>query len=252
MTDLAQRAEGNLLERLRIHARAAGGSFHESPQLFNATAPANVRAFNQIVVKRFDESVGAEFRDVIGRYGGRKMRVTGLEHVIGEHEQVILAAGLERQGSGGIPSLALTSLDIAPGGASVDIRAVHDEATLADHVMLVSSAFDFVRDVLANVFTTRLFDEPAWSAYVGYVDGAPVATTQLMVKDGVAGLYYVGTLEQHRGRGYGDALTRHAIIEGAKLGCDISTLQASPAGYPVYKKIGFEDVGYYRSYVPAP
>lgn len=251
MTSLALRAEANLLERLRIHARAAGGSFHESLALFNATAPANVRAFNQVVVKRFDTSVVAEFRNVIESYGDRKTRVTGLDNVIGEHEQLILAAGLERQGVGGIPSLALTSLDISPGGASVDILPVDDDATLADHVMIVASAFDFERDVLATVFTARLFDEAAWSAYIGYVDGEPVATTQLVVSDGVAGLYYVGTLEGHRGRGYGDAVTRHAIIQGGKRGCDISTLQASPAGYPVYKRMGFEDCGYYRSYIPA-
>jgi ribosomal protein S18 acetylase RimI-like enzyme len=247
MTDLAQRAENNLFERLRVHARAAGGSFHESPALFNATAPANIRAFNQIVARRFDPSLAAELRKVVESYAGRKTRLTALEHVVGDHEQLILGSGLQRQG--GIPSLALTSIDIAPAGAPLEIREVEDEATLADHVMLVSCAFDFVQDALATVFTTRL--EPAWSAYVGYVEDEPVATTQLVAKDGVAGLYYVGTLETHRGRGYGDAITRHAIIEGARLGCDIATLQASPSGYPVYKKIGFEDVGYYLSYLPA-
>jgi ribosomal protein S18 acetylase RimI-like enzyme len=114
----------------------------------------------------------------------------------------------------------------------------------------VQEAFDWEDRALATVFTPRLLDDPYWHAYVAYSDGEPAATTQLIVADGVAGLYYVGTRAAWRSRGLGEAVTRHAVRSGAAPGCDVATLQASPVGYPVYKKIGFRDVAYYQTFVP--
>lgn len=78
-----------------------------------------------------------------------------------------------------------------------------------------------------------MLDTAGWLAYVGHVDGEPVTTTQLIVDGDVAGLYYVGTMESARGRGYGEAITRHAMGEAASLGCSRTTLQASPMGLPI-------------------
>ncbi len=245
--NLAQRAETNALASLRAYASAAGGTITETATLLAVTAPANMRPFNQILLKRLHEDDAAELTETVRRYEGRKARLRSLETAVGDNEPLILAAGLERQG--GIPSLALTSVDLAPSTVPIDIREVTDEPTLAHHVALVADSFDFDVGNLSTVFSSALLDDPAWHAYVGYVDNEPVATTQLVIHEGVAGIYYVGTPEAHRARGYADALTRHAIIQGAGLGCDIATLQASPAGYPVYRRMGFEDVGYYRTYV---
>ena len=87
--------------------------------------------------------------------------------------------------------------------------------------------------------------------YTGYLDATPVATAQLFAQDGVAGIYLVGTTASARNRGHGEAITRYALGEGAALGCTMASLQASPMGLPVYQRIGFEEVAYYRTYVPA-
>jgi len=152
---------------------------------------------------------------------------------------------------GGIPSLALTRLtEIEPLEIEgLEIRPV-DETNLPQHVAIVEEAFGWEPDALATVFTRGRLLDPGWRAYVAYVNGEPAATTQLVVEGAVAGLYYVGTRAAHRGRGLGEAITRHAVRAGAALGCDIATLQASPAGYPVYKRIGFRDVAYYQTFVP--
>jgi hypothetical protein len=34
-----------------------------------------------------------------------------------------------------------------------------------------------------------------------------------------------------------------ALAEGRDRGCDISTLQATTLGYPVYARLGYRDVG---------
>ena len=56
--------------------------------------------------------------------------------------------------------------------------------------------------------------------YVGYADGEAVATCELTVAGGVAGLYGISTLAAHRHRGYGSAMTAHALLE-ARRGRDL-------------------------------
>jgi predicted GNAT family acetyltransferase len=60
-----------------------------------------------------------------------------------------------------------------------------------------------------------------------------------------AGVYNVATPAPYRGRGYGAALTWAVLAEGAARGCTHGVLQASGAGYPVYRRMGFRDLGRY-------
>ena len=131
------------------------------------------------------------------------------------------------------------------------IEPAVDEATLAAHVRIVTEGFDWTPDTLGRIFTPALLDRPAWSAWVGYIDGVAVATAQLVVHANVAGLYYVATVKEARRRRYGEAITRHAVREGQARGCDLICLQASPAGRPVYERLGFEAIGEYVTYVPS-
>ena len=53
----------------------------------------------------------------------------------------------------------------------------------------------------------------------------------------------------HDGKGYGDAITRAAIVEGQERACDLVCLQASPLGRPVYERLGFSVIGEYVTYI---
>lgn len=246
---LARRAENNLLAAIKVWAVAAdGGELLEDSGLLALRVDAPLRAFNQAIL--FDPlTVAADVGAAARWFAGRpRFRIRLREGLVRGHEASFEAADLIPHG--GIPSLALSPIDRIrpleiPG---VEIRTV-DETNLTDHVSIVQEAFDWEDRALATVFTPRLLDDPSWHAYVAYLDGEPAATTQLIVNGGVAGLYYVGTRADWRSRGLGEAVTRHAALSGAALGCDIATLQASPAGYPIYRKIGFEDVAYYQTFV---
>ena len=279
--DLALRAERNMLRASELWTRAAQGATHEERGLVEHHAPAPMRSFNQLFVTDTPLSAGTLVA-AGGRYraADRPFRLRlrcELEPAAAE------ALAEARLGSrGGIPSLALgrapaasrTSTspmvgspmvgrgpspdrDRIEAGAStasdpseLEVRRVEDEASLADHVALVAGAFGWGAADLALVFTPALLRMPEWSGYVGYLDGTPVATAQLVVSDGVGGLYYVGTAETHRKRGFGERITRAAIAAGAEQGCDMFSLQASPLGRPVYERIGFRQVAEYHTYVP--
>jgi GNAT superfamily N-acetyltransferase len=61
--------------------------------------------------------------------------------------------------------------------------------------------------------------------------------------DGDAGVWLVATLPEARGRGLAGGLLALAMHEARERGCDISTLQATRAGEPVYARLGYEKFG---------
>jgi GNAT superfamily N-acetyltransferase len=78
--------------------------------------------------------------------------------------------------------------------------------------------------------------------FTAMLDGKAVGTTGLFIHKDVPGIYCVATLPEFRGRGIGAGITALPLIQARERGYKVGTLQASTMGYPVYKRIGFEDV----------
>ncbi|HEX3608397.1 MAG TPA: GNAT family N-acetyltransferase [Solirubrobacterales bacterium] len=90
------------------------------------------------------------------------------------------------------------------------------------------------------------------AAFIAYLDGEPVSIAMTIVSHGVAGIYWVGSLEQARGKGLGRAVTAAATNAGFELGAEIASLQASPMGKPIYEPMGYETVYDYRLFMSPP
>lgn len=90
-------------------------------------------------------------------------------------------------------------------------------------------------------------------AFLVLLDGEPVGIAMTMVSHGIAGIYWVGSLEQARGKGVGRAVTVAATNAGFDLGADVASLQASPMGKPIYLALGYEVAFEYQMLMsPAP
>jgi ribosomal protein S18 acetylase RimI-like enzyme len=87
------------------------------------------------------------------------------------------------------------------------------------------------------------------AAFIAYLDGEPVSIAMTMVSDAVAGIYWVGSRTQARGRGLGRAVTAAATAAGFELGADVASLQASPMGKPIYLAMGYEVAFDYRMFL---
>src|SRR6185436_1296055 len=59
---------------------------------------------------------------------------------------------------------------------------------------------------------------PQWF-YIGFLDSDPVATTEVTIGGGVAGLYNISTLSRCRGRGIGSAMTHQTLTDARAAGC---------------------------------
>jgi ribosomal protein S18 acetylase RimI-like enzyme len=250
--DFIGRADKNLIYAVKSWAAAAdGGVVREADGLVLAASGVPLRSFNNVFLTRALAEPSAHLREAITHCQRRRVpfRLRVLEPLDGSTEAIVSAAGFER--AGGIPCLVLSpSRTWADDSGGLVIRRVIDDDTLRGHTAVVADAFGWPPSLLARVFTRRLMAVSGWRGYVGYLDGRPVATAQLFVTDGVAGIYYVGTLEAHRRRGFAESITRQALNEGAAAGCDMASLQASPSGQAIYERMGFSAVSYYRTYVP--
>ena len=246
---LALRADENLRAVSSAWARASGGSVWTNNDVLAALSGAETRAYNRaFVLRQPDEALRSftEAREHLVAHAPVS-RLFALESMDID-ESILSAAGLQRDG--GIPSMALHPIDATPIGPDVEIVPVRSHSMLAVLIGLVETLFEFPHDVLTRVFKPPLLQDPAWHGYVAYIDGTPAATSTLYVHERVAGIYYVGTLKQYRKRGLGEAVTRRCVVDGFAADCDMASLQASPEGQPVYERMGFQHVGYYRTYIP--
>ena len=90
------------------------------------------------------------------------------------------------------------------------------------------------------------------AAFIAYLDGEPVSIAMTILHHGVAGIYWVGSLEGARGKGLGRATTVAATNAGFQLGGDIASLQASPMGKPIYLEMGYETLYDYKLLMAPP
>jgi len=98
------------------------------------------------------------------------------------------------------------------------------------------------------VLTERVLNLPDVEMFIGYADGQPASISMLFQTGPVAGVYWVGTVDIFRNRGFGKGITAAPLVAGKKRGCTLASLQASDMGKPVYEKMGFDNPYNYRSF----
>lgn len=147
-----------------------------------------------------------------------------------------------------------------PAPADVELRWVDDLAGVADFFTVGAAAYTSI-GLPAHVATDALRDParflaPNIHAVVASIGGAPVAAALTLLSHGIAGVYWVATVEAVRGRGLADLVTRAVTNRGFELGAPVNTLQASPMGEAIYRRMGYEEIGRVASYArfdpPAP
>jgi len=118
-------------------------------------------------------------------------------------------------------------------------------------VVAVGTGFsDTATNELAQLEAT--LTDPQYKAqhrYIGFLAGAPVATSAMVLDSGVAGIYAVATIPEARRKGIGEIMTVMPLLEARQMGYRVSILQASSMGYPIYKRIGFKDVCKFHIYL---
>jgi len=149
-----------------------------------------------------------------------------------------------------LPCFAIEPGPIPPAPPELEIRRVvaDDWEPLMD---VTAAGFGMPRQLLDMLYAPHMLDRPDVRAYLGFVDGRPVATSVSIRTGGTVGVYNIATIPAARGRGYGTALTWE-LLRDAEPGWDVAVLQASEMGRPVYERMGFQLVREFHELVGRP
>jgi ribosomal protein S18 acetylase RimI-like enzyme len=157
--------------------------------------------------------------------------------------EYLVAYGLTHtRGARGM-AVDLAALEEVRAPANLSIKRVGDVATLRDWVQAASRGFGLDSDgesACFALFDGLGFDLPLRN-YAGYLDGEPVATAQLFLGTGVAGIYWVATVPEARRQGVGAVLTLAPLRDALALGYRVGILHSAPMGFGVYRRLGFRE-----------
>jgi GNAT superfamily N-acetyltransferase len=165
------------------------------------------------------------------------------------------------------PEIAMPCMGLDLAGAVDLADAVGGVGAVggADAVGGVDAAVDMVSPTLAEVGAAndRAYGiaAPLFEPIAGRLRDERISTHGLVVDDQLAcvamtltlgddlGLHYVATEAPYRRRGLATRLLTAVMQRGREEGLRTATLQASPDGLPVYRRMNFREVGLLRAFV---
>jgi GNAT superfamily N-acetyltransferase len=163
-------------------------------------------------------------------------------------------AGLELLGEGAPQMLVRKPLDDPPAVEGVELRSVDDVVGVHAFVEVNGAAYatyGMPAGVHADLFDRpdAVLDDPGVHLVVAWRGPDPVAAALVYESDGVASVQWVGTMPHERGRGLGALVTAWTTNVAFDRGASSCTLQASPMGEPVYRRLGYEPIYRYEDLV---
>ena len=243
--------EDNTIENIRSWTQWSKLSLHDDPDAYWTSSEIPYFIFNMVLSVRPSDEPLAVIDTVISQAKERQVPVAwwvGPSNPIPE-----LAKALEDKGL--IPVAELTAM-------AVDLHDLDEKASLLEgftmskvddgdalatwcQIMTEVSEFpDFASSAWLEMFQEiGVLEDPMWHLYLGKVDGTPVATSELFLGGGVAGIHGVTTIPEFRGRGIGTVMTLSPLIDARRKGYAIGALFSSEMAVGIYRKLGFQEYG---------
>jgi ribosomal protein S18 acetylase RimI-like enzyme len=242
--DAERASQLNELELWREMVRWSRGEIVEAQGMLVLSGPS---AYLRVAT-RSDPAVDAAsvVRRAIEVFGGDPLGFIVLARL--PDEQDVQTAALAEGFTAGWTELPMLILSPpAPGTTpeGIDVRRVTDAAAVLDYGRVVAEANvdPGERERAPLLFHGETIVAPHIAAYVAYREEQPVSCAMTLVSHGIAGVFYVATVESARRRGLGDLLTRLAARTGFEMGAKAAWLGASEMGAGLYRRIGFHDLG---------
>ena len=121
-----------------------------------------------------------------------------------------------------------------------DLDWTEDPGSLADVMAINDTAYDHEGTPFSDAFRA-LAD--GGHVYIARLEGKPASGLVTFEHDGSAGIYWVATRPEARGRGLAWRLLGQALADARDRGCTVSTLEATKMGAPVYERLGYRSCG---------
>jgi GNAT superfamily N-acetyltransferase len=245
---LATAIEANLFKYFQYLGRSASVELYDSPNMTRFITDIPHPLMNGVFRTQLTlDDVGEAIEDALTHFKSRKMPFMWWAGSAAQPAD--LGKRLEAHGltyAEDLPGMAVDLLALNEGlttPSGLTIKPVGDKNTLRQWVNAAIIGFglpDTSENACFDLFAGLGFDLPLRN-YVGLLDAKPVATSQLFLAAGVAGIYWVATVPEARRQGIGTALTLAPLREARATGYRISILHSSEMGLGVYRQLGFEE-----------
>lgn len=244
-------AAGMLTTAMRA---TADGWVWEDEEIVVCGAPFGIATTNVAMV------VGATTLDAITSVTSREFEARGVSYSVWtrDHADRALSSALEHVGWRRmltVPEMLCGPQDLRCSAPPRElrlgwVRTERDRAAYQEVMEAAWGIYGIDRTAIGPFFARRRALEAAdVRAALGWVGSEAVAGAIVYCLHGVAGIGWVGTLPSASRRGYGAAVTAHAVRAGFERGMRFASLQASPLGEPVYRRMGFRTVTHYHVHV---
>ncbi len=256
--DLGTLGHLNLIEFSREQARwGVGGAVEESdgvvlvasgswlPVLCNCGFRGDDRIAPALLVERSDAFFGARRRGYT-----IMVRDTAVDDDL---RRGCETAGLVAFGEPA-PEMACTAPVTEHRPDGVDIRPVTTAAGVADFAAVCAAAYStygMPAETPAELFSVpeRVLDARHVVAVLASAGDQPVSGALILLSHGIAGVYWVGTVDGARRSGLGRAVTASVTNTAFARGATAVTLQASVMGEPIYRAMGYRSLFRYQNWV---
>lgn len=136
--------------------------------------------------------------------------------------------------------------------AGIELRVLTAEADAAAFVAMADQAYTSLglpAGVMPAMGGPTPLMPPPHLVTVGAFEGDGIVSgAQVLFSHGIAGVYCVATAESARGRGLAELVTRAVTNLGFDGGAPLVTLQASPMGEPIYRRMGYRELYRYATH----
>lgn len=259
--ELLELSDANLAEALREQARWVDGCIDERASTLRVASSTRFAAgmFNAVMcLHEPPADPDAWLAEQVAHYAalGRGFSV----YARAQRDSAVIAA-CERAGmarGGDMPAMVCEApLPAQSAGKGQHMELVHDAEALARLAEVEARSYASLG--LPESVTRKVFGAyarmlaPHWAYVLATEQGVPAAGAMLLLAHGIAGIYWVGTTPEARRRGLGAMVTTAVTNLAFERGARAVVLQASPAGEPVYLKLGFRTISRYPWFVqPGP
>lgn len=128
-----------------------------------------------------------------------------------------------------------------------EIRKISSEREMDQWVELVNRVVMTSSQLDREIFR-KLLQFDAFFFYGLWSGDEILSTTLIFVHDQSGGLYFIATDPAHQGKGYGRAITSHAITKVQNAGAKRFVLHSTRQGRRLYRGMGFHEVNRYDIY----
>lgn len=253
--DPAQILEENFLVHLTfLHRATEGMSVTEDGLCVVSDSGLAADYFNTLYLRPGDASKAVDgLCGAVRRFRSRALpfAVWVGSHVAGETLEILGQLGLKPVEVE--PGFILGLMAWQPRVCSeVEIRPVQDHETLADFSRCLAAVPEPFNEVVVDFY--RRVSEVVldiacpMSLFVAYRNDDPVATCEVCITDGTAGIYNVTTRPEHRRRGIAAAMVSAGLSFAVSRRCALACLSSSGEALTIYRRLGFRECCSFQVY----